>query len=149
MRNILFLVPDLEFRGTTQLVRTLASGLPRDVYRPVVCALGPRGPVAELLRSAGVHCEAFGWRGRFAANPYRLLRRRLREFQPDIVHTWDSTCLRLAWSASPRSGMKAPPRLVSSGALPEPRSDSAWSPLDRWLLRNVCDVVARGPADAE
>lgn len=147
MRRILFLIPDLTFRGTSQLVRTLAAGLPRDRYQTAVCAVGPNGPVAEQLRAADVPCQAFGWRRWFDGNPYRQLRRRLREFQPDIIHAWGWASLRLAWLATLRSGAFRAPSLVTSASLPEARRGAGWAQLDTWLLRNVCQVVALGSAE--
>lgn len=146
MRRILYLIPDLEYRGVNQLVSTLAAGLPVEGFFTSVCALGRLGPVAEQLRAARVPCTACSGRGWMDGNPLRRLAGQLRAFRPDILHVWGMASLRLAWLTLSVVGTTPPCQLVATGCLPDARLGLAW--LDRWLLGKAHRIVACGPTEA-
>jgi len=85
--NVLQVIPALGFGGAERQVVTLAGGLDRSRYAPIVCCLRRRGPLAATLDEQGIPVIELRWRTRYL--PISLLRLILlmRSLQVDIVHT--------------------------------------------------------------
>ncbi|HVS37187.1 MAG TPA: glycosyltransferase [Gemmataceae bacterium] len=141
--KILFVIPSLDYGGAARQLTLIASGLPRDRFRPRVCVLGRTSPWAEELRAAGIDVDILGWKRPFEPAPFVALRRLLAEARPNVVHFWGRTGLR---AAAALAGGRRTARLFVSAALPIGRR-TAW--LDRWLLRRADVVVAFGESEAD
>lgn len=100
MRRILYLLPDLDYRGHARQASLLAQGMPRDRFEIAVACLSDRAPMAEpLSRSAiPVHCLHRGYR--FDFHHWFRLRRLVQDFQPDLIHVWGGDALRTLRFAS-------------------------------------------------
>lgn len=85
--NVLLLVESMEVAGAEKVVLSLARGLDRGRFRPLVGCLTSEGPLAEALRQVGVPVFALGKRRGFDLGVVRRLIRLLREQRVDVVHT--------------------------------------------------------------
>jgi glycosyltransferase involved in cell wall biosynthesis len=85
--NVLFLVESMEVAGAEQVVLSLAQGLDRARFRPLVGCLVDEGPLAEILRRDRIPVFALGKRPGFDVSVVRRLMRVLRDEQVDVVHT--------------------------------------------------------------
>lgn len=85
--NVLFLVESMEVAGAEQVVLSLAQGLDRARFRPLVGCLVDEGPLAEILRRDGIPVFALGKRPGFDVSVVRRLMRILRDEHIDVVHT--------------------------------------------------------------
>ncbi len=85
--RILYVITDLNVGGTPLDVLRLATSLPRDRFRPLVVSLADVGPIGRRLQAAGVAVEACGARGVRDVRALWRLRRIIRAFRPDVVHS--------------------------------------------------------------
>jgi glycosyltransferase involved in cell wall biosynthesis len=146
MRRILLLLPSLDHGGAARQLGLLATGLPRDRFEVRVGVLGGDGPAGKPVRSAGIPIEVLGWQRLLDPAWLVRLRRLLRDFQPDVVHTWQIASLR----ALGLVGQGRARLVVSAPWVPRerPERDDLFA-LDRWLLQRADRVVASGPSQAE
>ena len=84
--RVVHLVIALEIGGLEMVVANLAARIRRRFQLHVICLEG-LGPVASRLAHAGVPVECLGHRETSVVRSVIELRRRLRELQPDVVHT--------------------------------------------------------------
>ncbi len=86
--RIALVIPTLDRSGAERQLALLACGLPKERFDVRVIALTRGGPYAAWLQAAGVPLVVLHKRMKF--DPFALLRlrRELRSFQPDVVHTW-------------------------------------------------------------
>ena len=85
--NVLLLVESMEVAGAEQVVLSLAQGLDRTRFRPLVCCLVDEGPLAEVLKRDRVPVFALGKRPGFDVSVVGRLMRVLRDEHIDVVHT--------------------------------------------------------------
>ena len=85
--NVLYLVESMEVAGAEQVVLSLARSLDRKKFRPMVCCLTTRGPLAAVLEREGVPVVALGKRPGFDVSVVGGLVRVMREHEIHIVHT--------------------------------------------------------------
>jgi glycosyltransferase involved in cell wall biosynthesis len=142
MRTILFVLPNLEYRGAARQLSLLAAGLARESFRVHVAVLGLETPWAESLRGEGVEVEVLGWLRPFDVLPLVKLRRLVRSMRPDVLHVWGLAALR----ALVLTGSRPVNRLLISDALSFAQR-LGW--LDRWLLQRAEGVIAFGAAEGE
>jgi glycosyltransferase involved in cell wall biosynthesis len=142
VRKVLFVIPNLGHDSRTAQLVQLVEALPREQFSCRVCVLGRAGILAERLRESGIEVDAPG-RGRLLdLRPWIHLRRLVREFAPDVLHTWGLSTLR----ARAVSGFKG--RLVACPC-PQPHAKRFWLRwLDRRVLRRADHVVAFGETEA-
>lgn len=86
--RLLFVIPTLVRGGAEKQLALLAAGLPRDQFEPHVAVLTHTGPLEDDLRAAGVPVTVIGKRWKLDPLAYFRLRKLIRQFQPEIVHTW-------------------------------------------------------------
>lgn len=86
--RILFAIATLDRAGAEQQLVRLCLALPERGFEPAVCCLTRGGDLADDLAEAGIPVWVIGKRAKFDLSVIAGLRRRIREFQPDIVHTW-------------------------------------------------------------
>ncbi|MDR2169398.1 MAG: glycosyltransferase [Planctomycetaceae bacterium] len=87
-QRILFVIQALDRSGAEKQLALLASNLPRSEFDVEVAVLTRGGEFEFDLLSAGVRYHLIG--KRFKIDPFAFfrLKRIMRQFQPDIVHTW-------------------------------------------------------------
>jgi glycosyltransferase involved in cell wall biosynthesis len=145
MPRILLVLPNLAHSGAVAQAALLIEKLPPDRFDVRICALGNEGPAVERLCAAGVKPQPLGRAHAFNVPAYCRWRSLLREFQPDVIHTWGAGPLRLAALAP---GGK-PRRLVASAPIQASERRRDPGRLDRWLLRRADVLVARGILEAD
>ena len=134
--RIAYVIPTLDRSGAEKQLTLLAARLPPDEFTPQVFALTRGGPFEADLSAAGVPVTVIGKRWKLDPGARQRLRRALRQFQPDIVHTWlfaGNSYGRLALPPSPR------PRVIVS----ERCVDSWKSGWQLWLDRKLAGVTDR------
>ncbi len=86
--KLLLIIPTLDRSGAEKQLTLLAVGLPKDQFEVRVCLLTRDGPLSEELRKNGIPCSLIGKKGKLDPFAYFRLKKQIREFKPDIVHTW-------------------------------------------------------------
>ncbi|MCA9116553.1 MAG: glycosyltransferase [Planctomycetaceae bacterium] len=136
MTRILLVIPTLDRSGAEKQLTLLATHLPRDQFELHVVALTRGGPYAETLRQHGIPLTILGKRFRFDPLALYRLRRLIREYQPDVVHSWlfagNSYCRMVA------GGPGQPPVMVAERCV-----DSWKAGWQLWLDRRQIDRTAR------
>ncbi|MHC4876147.1 MAG: glycosyltransferase [Planctomycetota bacterium] len=146
---ICFLITELDIGGAERALVKIATGLPRERWKPSVICLSDRGPLAEPLEEAGIPVTCLG-AGR-VFSPRGLwqatvgLTRELRRQQPRVLQTFLFHANIAGRVAGWRAGV---PRVLSGIRVADRRG--CWRlALDRWTERlvdkHVC--VSRGVAD--
>ncbi len=129
--KILFVITELYEGGAENALWQVARGLSeRDHEIAVVCLYGDDGDVAVRLRNAeiAVHCLNMGK----VSQCFKLLKLRsiVKEFNPDLVHSWLFHASLASRLFLPRSV-----NLINSFRVVEPRRGHVL--LDRWTRGNV------------
>ena len=88
MKKILQIIPTLDRSGAEKQMVLLAAGLPKDRFEVRVCTLTRNGPLEDDLHQAGIPIISIGKRWKIDPWAYFRLKTAIREFQPDLVHTW-------------------------------------------------------------
>ena len=88
MNRILHVIATLDAAGAEQQMVQLVTRLDRREFQPRVCCLTRGGPLEAPLRTADVPVQILEKRGKFDLRVLLRLRAVLRDFQPQIVHTW-------------------------------------------------------------
>ncbi len=86
--KILLLIPTLDRSGAEKQLTLLATGLASEEFDVRVVALTRGGPYAETLAEQGIEVQVLGKRFKFDPFTLSRLRRIIREWQPDILHSW-------------------------------------------------------------
>lgn len=88
MIRVLLVIPTLDRSGAEKQFSLLATGLPRDQFEVRVVTLTRNGAYEQNLKSAGIEviCLNKHWK----LDPFTCgrLKKVIRDFQPDIVHSW-------------------------------------------------------------
>lgn len=116
-KRIALIIPTLDRSGAEKQFALLAAGLPRARFDVHVLLLTRTGPYAEPLQSAGIPVTLLGKRSKFDPTAYWRLRRRLKDLQPDVIHTWifaANAYGRLAAGIVPRAKVVVSERCVDS-----------------------------------
>lgn len=87
-KKILFVIPTLDRCGAEKQLTLLAANLPKDRFDVRVAVLTRDGPYSKTLRAAGIPVEIVGKRAKFSPRAYFRLKKLIRDFRPDLVHTW-------------------------------------------------------------
>lgn len=88
MIRLLLLIPTLDRSGAEKQFALLATRLPREEFEVHAVALTRSGPYEAMLREHGIPLTVLGKRLKFDPFALARLRKRVQEFQPDILHTW-------------------------------------------------------------
>jgi len=91
--RVLYFIGRLELGGAERQLTELVLGLDRARFEPVVCCLSGAGPLASVLRSAGVPVRNMGvQRARIRRYPWKVVGdvsrviRLVRTVHPDVIH---------------------------------------------------------------
>lgn len=86
--RVLLLITELDPGGAEKQLFHLATGLDRARFEPRVVCLRGFGAVGEALRKAGVPAETLGMKRKWDVRaPFRL-RRIVKEWKPDVLHSF-------------------------------------------------------------
>ncbi len=88
MIKLLLVIPTLDRSGAEKQFSLLATGLPKDQFDVQVVALTRGGPFEKLIKDHGIPVTILNKRWKFDPNALWKLRKIIKEFQPDILHTW-------------------------------------------------------------
>lgn len=123
----------------------LATGLPRDEFDVRVVALTRGGPYAAELQSHGIPLTVLGKRWKFDPFCLRKLSRLIREWQPDLIHTWLFAAN--AYGRMVAGGRGQPPVIVSERCVDTWKS--GWQlKLDRWQISRTARLVGNSQSVA-
>ena len=142
----MLVIPTLDQSGAEKQLTLLATHLPREQYDVRVVALTRGGPYADELSRAGIPLTVLGKRWKFDPFCLRKLSRQIREWQPDIVHTWLFAAN--SYGRMVAGGRGQPPVIVSE------RCVDSWKQgwqlqLDRWQIRRTARLVGNSQSVAD
>ncbi len=141
--RILHVIATLDPAGAERQMAHLCRRLDRREFQPAVCCLTRGGALEESLRAAGVPVTILHKRGRWDLRVLGRLSDVIRQFQPQIVHTWLPTANTLGRIAARRCHV---PMLIAS----ERAADRWKGPLhrmaDRFLARRTNRIITNSEA---
>lgn len=88
MTRVLYIIATLDPAGAERQMAQLACRLDRSEFQPAVCALTRGGLLEADLKASDVPVHVLHKRGRWDLQVIGRLRRVIRDFQPDTIHTW-------------------------------------------------------------
>jgi glycosyltransferase involved in cell wall biosynthesis len=86
--KLLLVIPTLDRSGAEKQFSLLATRLPKDQFEVHVVALTRGGPFENLIKDHGIPVTILNKRWKFDPNALWKLRKIIKDFQPDILHTW-------------------------------------------------------------
>lgn len=86
--KVLFIIPTLDRSGAEKQLSLLAAKLPKEKFDVKVALLTRSGPYETYLNNNRVSVELIGKKHKFSPIAYFRLKRLIKAFKPDIVHTW-------------------------------------------------------------
>lgn len=134
--RIALVIPTLDRSGAEKQFTLLATRLPQDEFDVLTIALTRGGPYEADLREAGVPLTIIGKRAKFDPFSIWCLRKELRRWQPQILHSWlfaANAYSRLCAGAIPQAKVIVSERCVDSWK-------AGWQ---RWLDRRLIDQTDR------
>ena len=87
-KKILLVIPTLDRCGAEKQLTLLATGLPKDRFDVRVAVLTRSGPYYQTLLDDGIRVDVIGKRRKLSIAAYLKLKKLIKEFKPDVVHTW-------------------------------------------------------------
>lgn len=144
--RVLLVIPTLDRSGAEKQLTLLATGLPRDQFDVRVVALTRGGPYAEDLESHGIPLTVLGKRWKFDPFCQRRLSRLIREWRPDVIHTWLFAAN--AYGRLVAGGPGQPPVVVSERCVDSWKS--GWQlKLDSWQIPRTARLVGNSNSVAD
>ena len=135
MIRILHVIATLDSAGAERQLVHLCRRLNRAEFSPGVCCLTRGGPLEKMLAEAGVPVWILHKRGKWDLTVLLRLRRVVREFRPDILHTWLPTANTLGRVTGILCGVPA--------CIAAERAADTWK---GWLRRRLDRVLERRTA---
>lgn len=135
MKQVFYLITELDVGGAEKMLCQLATGLDRERFVPTVGCLTGRGPMADRLKAAGVEVVFIDLRGWWDLPALLRLRRELRARRPQVLHCFlfhANLAGRLA-----AVGLRVR-RVIASIRVEEPRRSHLW--LER-ITNSLVDVL--------
>ena len=86
--RVLFVIPTLDRCGAEKQLTLLATRLPKERFDVKVVLLTRGGPYLQEILDAGIPGEIIGKKGKLSLRAYFRLKKAIKRFRPDIVHTW-------------------------------------------------------------
>jgi len=137
--RILYVITDLNEGGAENALGQIAMGLSSAGHLVrVVCLFGGDGDVAVRLRSSQIPVDCIGCERSWQILRLRRLSRIIREFRPDIIHSW-------LFHANLACRLLAPRHIPITAGLRvvEPRKSHIL--LDRWTRGRVARYICVSP----
>ncbi len=137
-KKILLIIPTLDRSGAEKQLTLLATSLPKDLFDVQVCILTRDGPLSEDLRRHNIPYTIIGKKGKFDPFAYFRLKNLIKQFKPDIVHTW-----LFAANAYGRQAAIAchVPKIICGERCVDPWKTSLHFIIDRHLAKKT-DIIA-------
>lgn len=137
-KKILQIIPTLDRSGAEKQLVLLATNLPRDEFEVEVLALTRSGPLADDLTKADVPLTRIEKRLKFDPPAYVRLKRAIRRFRPDLVHTWLFAANAYGRRAALSCGV---PRIVAGERCVDPWKSWYHFFIDRRLAKKTDRIV--------
>lgn len=137
-KRILEIIPTLDRSGAEKQLALLATGLPRDEFDVEVAVLTRDGPLSDSLREGGVPYSVIGKKGKLDFAALARLKKTVRRFRPDLVHTWIFAANAYGRAAALSCGVK---KIVCGERCVDPWKRPWHFMIDRYLARRT-DTIA-------
>ncbi len=145
--DILYVITDLKLGGVPLHLHRLVGAVRERGFSPAVVCLTDPGPVAQMLRDAGVEVVDCGGRGGLDFRVIGRLARVIRERRPDLIHAMLFHANLAARWAARRAGF-APERLLCEIQTVEvERRWHLW--VDRWTHEGCRLTIGNSPSVVE
>ncbi len=144
--KLLLLIPTLDRSGAEKQFTMLTTGLSREEFELHVICLTRSGPYEALLHEQGIPVTVLHKRLKFDPIALFRLRKFIKKFQPDILHTWlfaGNAYGRLA------AGKKTPPKVLISERCVDSWKSGWQLKLDRKLIPRTERLIANSQSVAE
>jgi len=135
MKQIFYLITELDVGGAEKMLCELAEGLDRSRFAVTVGCLTGRGPMAERLSRAGIEVVFMDLRGWWDLPGFLRLRRELRARRPYALHCFLFHANLAGRLAAVGLGIR---RVIGSVRVEEPRRSHLW--MER-LTNRAVDVL--------
>lgn len=142
-RRIVHVISMLDDGGAAKQLGFLAVGLPREQFEFHVCVLSGTGPREAMLREASIPITQINRQRSLDVSAWLRLRNKLKELQPDIVHTWLSAANTFGRQAALAAGCR---HLVASERYLDRWKSWYHFAIDRRLARKSDRVLANSEA---
>jgi glycosyltransferase involved in cell wall biosynthesis len=127
--RVALLIDTLGQAGAEKQLATVATGIDRRRFAPLVVCLTATGHYQAALREAGVPVHLIGKRHKLGFAAYARLRAWLRQERPHVLHTWMFTC-----NLFGRLAAKGLPIVtLASEVAADVRKSALRLAIDRWL----------------
>lgn len=134
--KLLLVIPTLDQSGAEKQLATLCTRLDPQQYDVQVICLTRGGHYEQMLREAGIRVSVL--KKRFKFDPFTMwqLKREIRRFSPDVIHTW-------LFAANAYTRLVAPAKYRSRLIVSERCVDSWKAGWQLWLDRKQVSQTAR------
>ncbi len=137
-RKICWIIPTLDEGGAEKQLCLLAQGINRDLFEPLVITLTRCGPRKALLDSAGVPVIEINKRGKLDLFAWFRLVKAIKNFSPDVVHTWIFAANTYGRAAALRCKV---PVVFGGERCVDPWKTMLHNVIDRYLARRTNGVI--------
>lgn len=144
--KVCLIIPTLVKGGAEKQLSLLAAGLDRERFECHVVVLTHSGPYEAELREQGVQVHVIGKRGKLDPTALWRLTRKLKELQPDIVHTWLFAGNSYGRIAARRANV---PVIIAGERSVDPWKQWWNFAVDRYLLKTTDTIVTNTRAVAD
>ncbi|MDR0338054.1 MAG: glycosyltransferase [Planctomycetaceae bacterium] len=136
--KILQIIPTLDRCGAEKQMVLLATHLPKEEFEVEVIVLTRSGTFAEELAEAKIATILIGKRLKFDPFALNRLKRAIKQFQPDLVHTWLFAANAYGRKAAIDCGV---PRIVAGERCVDPWKSWYHFYIDRWFAGKTDRIV--------
>ena len=132
--KILEIIPTLDQSGAEKQLVLLASGLPKEQFDVRVAVLTRDGPLSQALREARIPYTVIGKRSKISLLALSRLKKEIRAFAPDLVHTWIFAANAYGRKAAIDCGV---PKIVCGERCVDPWKGRLHFAIDRYLAKKT------------
>ena len=144
--RICWIIPTLDEGGAEKQLCLLAKGIDRSVFEPMVVTLTRSGPRASELQRCGVPVVEINKRGKLDPFAYLRLTKAIRNFAPQVVHTW----LYAANSYGRLAALHAKvPVILGGERCVDPWKGASHGIVDRFLAKRTMGILANSQSIAD
>ncbi len=144
--RICWIIPTLDEGGAEKQLCLLAKGIDRDVFEPLVITLTRSGPRLSELHDYGIPVVEINKRGKLDLFAYLRLTKAIRDFAPDVVHTW----LYAANSYGRLAAFHARVPIILGGErCVDPWKGMSHGVVDRYLAKRTTGIIANSHSVAD